>query len=171
MSNESKNRARFAHSLWNNVHAYDNSICGAIFHYGDFKLSPVVTKSFDFIIPYDDILPLQAFGYFPNALCGQLELEAYFDQQGFVYCQINPDAISKSHFLTDNILTQEILGDLPEVSRYTHEFSQVDTPARLVQTITGAGPYTTTTAKTVLSLLHTRITNLDTIQCGFELVE
>jgi hypothetical protein len=91
MSNETKNRARFAHSLWHNVHAYDNSICGAIFHYGDFKINPVVTKSFDFIIPYDDILPLQAFGYYPNSLCGQLELETYFDHQGFVYCQISPE--------------------------------------------------------------------------------
>jgi hypothetical protein len=75
MSNEEKQRARYTHSLYENVHNYDYSICGTTFKYSDFLANfdggiknKQVTQTVEFNLPDNDILPLSGINFFPNGV-------------------------------------------------------------------------------------------------------
>ena len=170
MANEKKNNAKYSYSLWKNVHTCDNSICGKLFYYHDFKNSNRVTKSFEFLIPYNDFLPLASFDQFPSGLIGNLKLELFFDNYGFVYCQVDPKILAQNRHMLAGKLTQDLINAIPTVHTYTHEFSQCGTSANLIDSFTlWSGKIQTTAAKTELKLVSSRITRLVSIQYGYKL--
>jgi hypothetical protein len=169
MSNEEKQRARYTHSLYENVHNYDYSICGTTFKYSDFLAgfdggikAKQVTKTFEFNLPYNDILPLSGINFFPNGVIGELDIKSYFSSRGLVYCMIDPNAIQNTRFIRTGL---SVYG--PKIDGlYLHEFAQVGCPATLISGVSD-GSYTSKLFTFRVS--SCRITQLETVQLGFRI--
>ena len=93
---QEKKTKKYVHSLYENVSYYSPSVCGTYINIADFKDGLPHKVSFEINLPFEDILCLQAFDLFPNAIVGDLELKFYVKPRGLVWCMIDPMKVKDS---------------------------------------------------------------------------
>lgn len=116
---------RFIHSLYENVMKYSDSVCGTYININDFKDGLVHPVEWTCNIPFDDLLVLQAFDLFPNFAIPNVEIRVYVSDDGFVWAPLDP------HYVYDvkTLIQEEDVGfKLPDVVKYTHQFTQINNP-------------------------------------------
>ena len=137
-----KARGEIANKKWvfspyEEVVSMDNSICGMFIPLRQLlKDDPVF--DFDVIIPYTEILCLEAFTEYPNRLFGELKFVWTSTKDGFVWAQVNPiDSIRKAicegkikvetdSSSTDYNYLDELLALDKDTFNYLHAFQQSD---------------------------------------------
>jgi hypothetical protein len=87
---QEKKTKKYVHSLYENVSEYSPSVCGTYFNIYDHKDGQPFDVEFEVNLPFDDILALQAFDLYPNAVCGDIELKFYVKSKGLVWAPIDP---------------------------------------------------------------------------------
>ena len=66
---QEKKTRKYVHSLYENVSYYSPSVCGTYINVADFKDGLAHPVEFEVNLPFDNILALQAFDLYPNAVC------------------------------------------------------------------------------------------------------
>ena len=143
---------KFVFSQYKEVAERDNSTCGLFIPLIDFKDTNSVTKRLDIIIPYNELLPLEAFNEFPNCVFGDLTLNFHATTAGFVYAEVNPKqsitkAITEGRIEPSTPHLSEVLAISEATFDYPHAFEQSAIPSQ-VQYVKG---YDTSTNKLTFS--------------------
>ena len=111
-----------------------NSVCGDYITLGDLKKAAnngIITKSFNLIIPFNDILAFQDFRSYPSALFGELELRFKFNKNAFVCLPCDPVACIKAAQARHQYASSDSLASLNSVTvggemcGITREYTQV----------------------------------------------
>ena len=131
---------KYVYSPYDEVHEFNNSICGIYIPIGDLQEGNFY-KELDIIIPIREILPFQAFNEFPTRIFGSLELVFHTTPDAFVYTEVSPITSIRKNIISGKIdksvpHLSEILGCVDETFEYTHAFEQVGI-ASPVQFISG----------------------------------
>ena len=126
-----KKTKKYTHSLYENVSYYSPSVCGTYINVADFKDGQPHTVTFEVNLPFDDILCLQAFDMFPNAIVGDIELKFYVKPRGLVWCMIDPMKVkeSKEFFEGDDI---NFVSDKNLSAMFRHAFTQIGNDAEMI---------------------------------------
>ena len=121
---------KYVFSPYNEVVSFDNSVCGAWVPLSDL-ISGNCNFSFQVIIPYNEILALQAFDNFPNWLFGNLILSFKATNVSQVWTEVNPyDSITRNIVrgiikASDYPELTSILACAKETWGYTRAFQQI----------------------------------------------
>jgi hypothetical protein len=103
-----KDNKRNTHSLWENVHSHNPSICGKYFSLWDLHIAQLSGRKlhveFPVIIGFDDFLPFQFFSLYPASVFGELALVLRVSPDALVWCSVNP---------VDSILEQVDISNTP----------------------------------------------------------
>ena len=128
--NEKKTR-KYVHSLYENVSIYSPSVCGTYIDVVDFKDGQPHQVEFEVNLPFDNILALQAFDLYPNAICGDLELKFYVKPRGLVWCMVDPINVKeyKEMMEGDSI---NLVCDQNMSAMFKHAFSQINNNADII---------------------------------------
>jgi hypothetical protein len=105
-----KQNKRNTHSLWEEVHNYNPSICGKYFSLWDLHIAKTTGNSklrvqFPIIVGFDDLLPFQFFTLYPSAVLGDLALVIRVSPDALVWCSVHP-AFSLKQEAELNALTE-----------------------------------------------------------------
>jgi hypothetical protein len=92
---EKQNRGG-TYSLWPDVWNHDEAVCGTYLSINDIHKQFATNNgklflNFPLIIPFDNILPLQAFSDFPNGIFGDLQLVIYLSADAMVMAACDPE--------------------------------------------------------------------------------
>ena len=132
--NEKKTR-KYVHSLYENVSVYSPSVCGTYIDIAEFKDGLPHPVEFEVNLPFDNILALQAFDMFPNAVCGDLELKFYVKPVGLVWCMVDPLNVKEFKEMmegdTINFTCEQNLSAM-----FRHGFTQVNNAAEIINKFT-----------------------------------
>ena len=126
-----KKRKRYVHSLYENVSAYSQSVCGTYINIVDFKDGLPHDVEFEVNLPFDDILALQAFDMFPNKVCGDLELKFYVKPRGLVWCMVDPMKVKEYKEYVEGE-TIDLTPDKNVSAMFRHAFTQINNRAEIV---------------------------------------
>jgi hypothetical protein len=104
-----KENKRNTHTLWEDAHKHNASVCGKYFSHWElweiFQNTPRKLRvQFPITIGFDDILPFQGFTYFPSAVFGDLALVIRVSPDALVWCSVDP-----KHTIVDEFDTRENL--------------------------------------------------------------
>ena len=126
-----KKTKKYVHSLYENVSTYSPSVCGTYINLADFKDGDPKKVSFEVNLPFDDILALQAFDLFPNAIVGDIELKFYVKPRGLVWCMVDPLLVKESkEFLEgENI---KFTSEKNLSAMFRHGFTQIGNGAQCI---------------------------------------
>ena len=121
---------KYVYSPYNEVAAFDNSICGTWVPLRDI-LQGECTITIPMVVPYNTILALQSFEQFPTFLFGCMTLFFKCSPNGEVWTQVNPiESLSKS--ITQGVIDAtkypeltSVLACAKETWGYTRAFQQV----------------------------------------------
>ena len=131
----------------------------------------VFYETFNINIPYNDILPFQAFTAYPNAIFGKLELYFKFNKDALVYMQVDPlksiDDEYNANYNTKYSSTDRTHCDLFRFylginhAEYTREYTQINDPATIIEdfTITNETAGHINTKQITLSAVNMQIVN------------
>ena len=121
---------RWVFSPYQEVEKLDNSICGVYIPIGDLK-DGENTQDIDVIIPFTELLPLEAFDEFPNKIFGELKFNFTTTFDGVVYTEVNPvDSIKHGVIRgvidgsNTNLHLTDVLAVESKTIPYTHAFQQ-----------------------------------------------
>lgn len=167
-----KKTRRYIHSLYENVCNYSPSVCGVYVNVDDLKDARPHTYTFDVNLPFEDILALQAFDLFPNAVCGDLELKFYVKPKGLVWCMLDPSTVKD--------YKEVIQGDPVNVDIFSpntgglfeHGFTQIGNEAKVIDSFKitneeGVNKATVSSGKFALTCTGMRIMQLKSTMFGF----
>ena len=120
---------KYVYSPYEEVHEYNNSICGVYIPIGDFA-SGTFYKELDIIIPIREIVAFQSFNEFPTRIFGSLELVFHTTADAFVYTETNPITSIRKNIISGKIdksvpHLSEVLACVGETFDYTHAFEQI----------------------------------------------
>ena len=131
----------------------------------------VFYETFTINIPYNDILPFQAFNAYPNAIFGKLELYFKFNKDALVYMQVDPHKSLDDEF-NSNYSAYSADSDRAgcdnfrfflkgKHGEYTREYTQINDPANIIEdyTIGSAMDTTINTKQITLSAVSMQIVN------------
>ena len=171
--NEKKTR-KYVHSLYENVSIYSPSVCGTYIDIVDFKDGQPHQVEFEVNLPFDNILALQAFDMYPNAVCGDLELKFYVKPRGLVWCMVDPMNVKEFKEMMEgdsiNLVCEQNLSAM-----FKHAFSQINNNADIISSFTETdsgveGVPTVTVSKSSCALLCTgmEVRSLKSNMYGFD---
>ena len=135
--NEKKTR-KYVHSLYENVSVYSPSVCGTYIDIAEFKDGLPHPVEFEVNLPFDNILALQAFDMYPNAVCGDLELKFYVKPRGLVWCMVDPMNVKDFKEMMEGE-TISCVCDKNMSALFKHGFTQVGNAAEIINSFTEAG--------------------------------
>ena len=125
---------KFVFSTYKEVSERENSICGMYIPLKEIAAG-TLTKKFEIVIPYQELLPLEAFNEFPNCIFGDLTFNFHVSYDAFVYCEVNPkESIAKG--ITQGLINlttphlSEVLAVDASTFDYQHSFEQVGIPSQ-----------------------------------------
>ncbi len=129
-----KKRRRFVHTLWENISAYSQTMCGGYVNLNDFRATNTTTQEYDINIPFDDILALQAFDLFPNGLIGDLSIRFQVTGDGQVWAVLDPHVVAevKGFLEEDPFITGDLLNitqQISSISKLKKRFTQIGNDA------------------------------------------
>ena len=163
-----KKTKKFTHSLYENVSNYSPSVCGAYINIDDFKDGLPHPVEFEVNLPFEDILALQAFDLFPNAIVGDMELKFYVKPKGLVWCAIDPMKVKdyKEYFEGED-LNVSFVNNVS--ASFRHAFTQINNSATIINSFTkaGDGKITTTKGEALLQCVGMSIMSLKSNMYGF----
>ena len=128
---QEKKTRKYVHSLYENVSYYSPSVCGTYINVADFKDGLAHPVEFEVNLPFDNILALQAFDLYPNAVCGQLELKFYVKPRGLVWCMVDPMNVKEYKEMMEGD-TISFVSDSNLSAMYKHAFTQIDNHAEII---------------------------------------
>ena len=134
--NEKKTR-KYVHSLYENVSIYSPSVCGTYIDVAEFKDGLPHPVEFEVNLPFDNILALQAFDMYPNAICGDLELKFYVKPRGLVWCMVDPMNVKEFKEMMEGE-TISCVCDKNMSSMFKHGFTQIGNAAEIINQFTEA---------------------------------
>ena len=135
--NEKKTR-KYVHSLYENVSIYSPSVCGTYIDIAEFKDGLPHPVEFEVNLPFDNILALQAFDMYPNAVCGDLELKFYVKPRGLVWCMVDPMNVKDFKEMMEGE-TISCVCDKNMSAMFKHGFTQVGNAAEIINSFTEGG--------------------------------
>ena len=135
--NEKKTR-KYVHSLYENVSIYSPSVCGTYIDVAEFKDGLPHPVEFEVNLPFDNILALQAFDMYPNAVCGDLELKFYVKPRGLVWCMVDPMNVKEYKEMMEGA-TISCVCDKNMSALFKHGFTQVGNAAEIINSFVEAG--------------------------------
>ena len=135
--NEKKTR-KYVHSLYENVSIYSPSVCGTYIDIAEFKDGLPHPVEFEVNLPFDNILALQAFDMYPNAVCGDLELKFYVKPRGLVWCMVDPMNVKEFKEMMEGE-TISCVCDKNMSALFKHGFTQVGNAAEIINSFVEAG--------------------------------
>ena len=155
------------------AHGDSASYCGVYVPLEDLQSagSGIFYETFSINIPYNDILPFQAFDAYPNAIFGMLELYFKFNKDALVYMQVDPaetiDREYNANYSTYSANINRTNGDLFISSiktrhpDFTREYTQINDPATIIEdyNITGTSSTTISTKEITLNAVSMQIVN------------
>ena len=127
-----KKTRKYTHSLYENITNYSTSVCGTYININDFKDGKPHEVEFEVNLPFDDLLPLQAFDLFPNFCCGNIELKFYVKSRGLVWCMLNPDKVKDYKEIIQGEKTNIDLSDVNLAALFKHAFTQINNSADII---------------------------------------
>ena len=132
---QEKKTRKYVHSLYENVSIYSPSVCGTYIDIVDFKDGQPHQVEFEVNLPFDNILALQAFDMYPNAVCGDLELKFYVKPRGLVWCMVDPMNVKEYKEMmegdTINIVCEQNMSAM-----FKHAFTQINNNADIINSFT-----------------------------------
>ena len=132
---QEKKTRKYVHSLYENVSVYSPSVCGTYIDIVDFKDGLPHQVEFEVNLPFDNILALQAFDMYPNAICGDLELKFYVKPRGLVWCMVDPMNVKEYKEMmegdTINIVCEQNMSAM-----FKHAFTQINNNADIINSFT-----------------------------------
>ena len=132
---QEKKTRKYVHSLYENVSIYSPSVCGTYIDIVDFKDGQPHQVEFEVNLPFDNILALQAFDMYPNAICGDLELKFYVKPRGLVWCMVDPMNVKEYKEMmegdTINIVCEQNMSAM-----FKHAFTQINNNADIINSFT-----------------------------------
>ena len=132
---QEKKTRKYVHSLYENVSIYSPSVCGTYIDIVDFKDGLPHQVEFEVNLPFDNILALQAFDMYPNAICGDLELKFYVKPRGLVWCMVDPMNVKEYKEMmegdTINIVCEQNMSAM-----FKHAFTQINNNADIINSFT-----------------------------------
>jgi hypothetical protein len=159
---DKENKAN-SYSLWEEVNAHNNSVCGQDLSMWDLyqqKLqgADLIRVSFPVIIGFDDILPFQNFSDFPSCVLGDFKLIIHTSPDALVWCTVDPAksinqmceifpfTANADGWHLDFKRVANIIEKNNQQMNYDHRFIQVNSPGRAAtnlithRTTTGSKP-------------------------------
>ena len=133
-SKSSKNIRKFSHSLYSNVHQYDNSVCGAYVDPTTFTAG--TDKDIEFKIAFDinDLLGLECFQDYPKFM-GDIVLKMIMDKTAVVWCQVDPKKVSDLNTLIYETMNADQNGLIQSSNPlYDHKFAQAGNKLKVIKT-------------------------------------
>ena len=128
---QEKKTRKYVHSLYENVSIYSPSVCGTYIDIVDFKDGQPHQVEFEVNLPFDNILALQAFDLYPNAVCGDLELKFYVKPRGLVWCMVDPMNVKEYKEMmegdTINLVCEQNMSAM-----FKHAFTQINNNADII---------------------------------------
>jgi hypothetical protein len=151
-----KNKAN-THSLWEDVHKHNNSVCGKYLSMWELyqqSTNPNNTITIDFpvIIGFDDLLPFQNFGDFPSCVLGDFRLIIRVSPDALVWCSVSPvESIRQmseifnfnengQHKIYNYKHVANLIGSTNQQASYDHRFTQVNTAGRAASNVVADNP-------------------------------
>lgn len=123
---------KYSHSLYNNVHNYDNSICGKAFDPTTFTINTPQDVEFNVVIPINDLLALQCLEDWPRHF-GDIVLKYYINKNALVWCQIDPTKVAQLHNYVHETITDTNLALVcGNIYKYDRKFTQIGMPAKVI---------------------------------------
>jgi hypothetical protein len=91
-SKAAKNGAKYVHSLYRNVQKMDTAVCGVYVPLYDLIEADggVINIQFPICIPFNHILPFQAWDIFPNGVFDEIKMDIDLTPNSLVYCMVEP---------------------------------------------------------------------------------
>ena len=114
---------------------YSPSIAGKYLNVVDLKDGLSHTTEFEVNLPFEDILALQAFDLYPNAVCGDLELKFYLRHIGLVWCMIDPTVVKNYKEYIEGQSIDLTFENNPSVM-FRHAFTQIGNSAEIINKVT-----------------------------------
>ena len=131
---------KYVYSPYNEVNEYDNSTCGIYLSIKD--LLEIMNNSnkyftMDLIIPYKELLILETFDEYCNAVFGDLKLTMQITKEGMVFTEVNPLKSIRKNMLAGKLSKtvpnlSNILAVDGETLDYLHAFNQIAMTSRCV---------------------------------------
>ena len=121
--NEKKTR-KYIHSLYENVSNLSTSVCGEYLDVDEFKDGQPHEFEMKLIVPFTDLLALQAFAEFPNQEVGQLAFKGYFTSKGMVYTFISPAVVNNYKSVVEGKPVDVDVIDANTNANFDHKFIQ-----------------------------------------------
>ena len=134
---QEKKTRKYVHSLYENVSIYSPSVCGTYIDVAEFKDGLPHPVEFEVNLPFDNILALQAFDLYPNAICGDLELKFYVKPRGLVWCMIDPLNVKEYKEMMEGE-TIALVCEHNMSSMFKHGFTQINNTATIINRYTEA---------------------------------
>ena len=132
---QEKKTRKYVHSLYENVSIYSPSVCGTYIDIVEFKDGLPHQVEFEVNLPFDNILALQAFDMYPNAICGDLELKFYVKPRGLVWCMVDPMNVKEYKEMmegeTINLVCEQNMSAM-----FKHAFTQINNNADIINSFT-----------------------------------
>ena len=128
---QEKKTRKYVHSLYENVSVYSPSVCGTYIDVVDFKDGLPHQVEFEINLPFDDVLALQAFDLYPNAVCGDLELKFYVKPRGLVWCMVDPLNVKEYKEMMEGD-TINFVCDQNMSALFKHAFTQINNNADII---------------------------------------
>jgi hypothetical protein len=189
-----KDNKRNTHSLWENVHSHNPSVCGRYFSLWDLHIAQQSGRKlhveFPVIIGFDDFLPFQFFSLYPSSVFGELSLVIRVSPDAMVWCSVDPVSsileqvdISSAPVATTTGFTNPVL-DLKKIATnistkdrqhyYDKRFIQLNAPGVAATNVIASGDTGAVLATFAGHDLTVRADNIMIIEavstvCGFGL--
>ncbi|KAH7820932.1 uncharacterized protein MONOS_9166 [Monocercomonoides exilis] len=137
-----KDNRKHIHSLYDNVHKYDNSACGVYVPITQIKAGSYLDIDIPISIPLDDILLFSGFIDYPNRLFGNLKLKFTIKPEALVYCRVSPkmsmiktvgkrrNYFKSSQGQNYDSIMKMILTTPDSCFEYAKKFTQINCPSR-----------------------------------------
>jgi hypothetical protein len=131
-----KENKRNTHTLWEEAHKHNPSICGKYFSLWELYQASLTSRKlrvqFPVIIGFDDILPFQNFTLFPSSVFGDLALVIRVSPDALVWCSCDP------HFtIVEQVELREFEAANPyalNTSNGVYDYKKIGESIRLVDT-------------------------------------
>ncbi len=130
-----KKTKKYIHSLYENVATYSSSICGTYINLVDIADGLEHEYTFEMNLPFEDILALQAFDMFPNAIIGDLELKFYVKPRGLVWCMLDPSTVKDYKEVCEGTTVENAILGTP-AALFKHGFTQIGSNAKIITATT-----------------------------------
>ena len=169
-------RHRFSHSLYENVSYKNDSVCGTYINVQDFKDGLPHKVEIEAVLPFDDLLALQAFQLYPNRTCGDLDLKFKVTPIGLVWCMVDPTHIKEYKEILEG---EEVHANISEAlisGKFRHAFTQINNHADIINNYSVGDEstgykVTASKGKCLLQCTGLRVTELKSNMFGFGVKE